>query len=1014
MGVFTARRRQVAGAWQYTKILVLQAVWIGGFIFETLSPSLAGKIFWDNVQWVPSLLIPVFQLSFAWTYTGRARSNPLRFYSPFLAVPGLALLAIFTNDLHGLALTEQSLRTLDGVVVYDYHFGPLLWLPILYSYGLVVSSILMLARCAWGQKSFSRAQTWIIVAGMCLPLLGSLLVFTGVQIGLQRDVSPYAFTLANLLVAYGLFRYHMFDIIPFARELVMDNMEDGVIILDTLGRLVDINNAACRLMNLGAGAMDGRPLNDILPGWLVQVEMDENTPSVRKEITLRKPEQEVTLDLRASRLTNEQGVYCGHMLLLRDVSELRRAADTLRRANLELEQRVEERTAALSDTVARLEEEVTERREVEEALRDSEGKFRTLIEQATEAFCLLGPDGRIMELNPAYERLSGRTRPELIGRFYWEVFHELSVPENRSPERLEFFKHILLDALESGSSPYFNRPRYGSLLRPDGTVREIQQNLFIVRTEHGNRIGSVILDTTEEKLAHEDALRQAENLNEVNNLALELTEVPTVEEVFQAVTLKIYHLTGALGCFSSIYQPDLQSLKCNYHKARTSFYEKLSTFIPECATGMEMPVSAEWKAAMMAEYVAVLPTLSEATLGLLPKAMARSAQDELEIGEILQMVFQLDDELLGSLVILMPQHQAALSVEMLKAFSNVVSVNLRRKRAEQALRSNEERLRSLLENSNELISVIDRRGRLKFTVNPESRRRVLGYPDNYLDGKSMLEFIHPDDLESVKHVLTAVGNNLHEEMKTEYRYRRADGDYIYVETYAKNLLDKPFIEGIVITSRDISERKLAEKQVQIAHQELNQAYEATLEGWSRALELRERETAGHSQRVVKLTLSMARQMGLPEEEIIYLQRGALLHDIGKMGIPDRILLKPEPLSPEEWVIMREHPDYARQLLTRIPYLSSSLDIPYNHHERWDGSGYPRGLRGESIPLSARIFAVVDVWDALGSDRPYRPAWPADAILTYMKEQSGRQFDPQVIDVFFGLMEKPGLVGASMQ
>jgi putative nucleotidyltransferase with HDIG domain len=181
--------------------------------------------------------------------------------------------------------------------------------------------------------------------------------------------------------------------------------------------------------------------------------------------------------------------------------------------------------------------------------------------------------------------------------------------------------------------------------------------------------------------------------------------------------------------------------------------------------------------------------------------------------------------------------------------------------------------------------------------------------------------------------------------------------------------------------------------------ELALAYDTTIEGWSCALDLRDKETEGHTLRVTELTLRLAREMGISEAELVHVRRGALLHDIGKMGIPDAILLKPGPLSDEEWVIMRKHPVYALDLLTRIPYLRSSLDVPYYHHEKWDGSGYPTGLSGEQIPLAARIFAVADVWDALRSDRPYRPGWDEEKARDYIISEAGKHFDPQVIEVF---------------
>jgi HD-GYP domain-containing protein (c-di-GMP phosphodiesterase class II) len=189
--------------------------------------------------------------------------------------------------------------------------------------------------------------------------------------------------------------------------------------------------------------------------------------------------------------------------------------------------------------------------------------------------------------------------------------------------------------------------------------------------------------------------------------------------------------------------------------------------------------------------------------------------------------------------------------------------------------------------------------------------------------------------------------------------------------------------------------------------ELTLAYDATIEGWSRALDLRDKETDGHSRRVTDTTILLARAAGMSEAELAHVRRGALLHDIGKMGLPDRILLKPGPLTEGEWEIMRRHPSYAYDLLSPIAYLRPALDIPYCHHEKWDGSGYPRGLKGERIPLSARIFAIVDVWDALTSERPYRPAWNEEKVNDYLREQSGKHFDPLVAELFMKMKRENG-------
>ncbi|MCL4529229.1 MAG: PAS domain S-box protein, partial [Chloroflexi bacterium] len=191
--------------------------------------------------------------------------------------------------------------------------------------------------------------------------------------------------------------------------------------------------------------------------------------------------------------------------------------------------------------------------------------------------------------------------------------------------------------------------------------------------------------------------------------------------------------------------------------------------------------------------------------------------------------------------------------------------------------------------------------------------------------------------------------------------------------------------------------------LQRRNKDLSLAYETTLEGWSRALDLRDKETEGHTQRVTQLTIRLAIEMGMSDEELVHARRGALLHDIGKMGVPDEILNKPGMLIEEEWDIMRKHPTYAFDLISPIEFLRSAIDIPYCHHEKWDGSGYPRGLKGKQIPFSARIFAVVDVWDALTSDRPYRKAWSREDAITYIQEQSGRHFDPEVVKAFLKIV-----------
>jgi len=219
----------------------------------------------------------------------------------------------------------------------------------------------------------------------------------------------------------------------------------------------------------------------------------------------------------------------------------------------------------------------------------------------------------------------------------------------------------------------------------------------------------------------------------------------------------------------------------------------------------------------------------------------------------------------------------------------------------------------------------------------------------------------------------------------------------------KNWLD--FLETIASQASIAIESSRLFHSLHRSKMELMLAYDMTLEGWSKALDLRDKETEGHTKRVTEMTVRLARRAGILENELVHIRRGAVLHDIGKMGVPDAILLKPGKLKDDEWDIMRKHPVFAYEWLYPIEYLRPALAIPYSHHEKWDGTGYPLGLKGEQIPLPARLFAVVDVWDALSSDRPYRPAWPREKVIQYILEQAGTHFDPQAVEWFLQILNE---------
>jgi PAS domain S-box-containing protein len=319
--------------------------------------------------------------------------------------------------------------------------------------------------------------------------------------------------------------------------------------------------------------------------------------------------------------------------------------------------------------------------------------------------------------------------------------------------------------------------------------------------------------------------------------------------------------------------------------------------------------------------------------------------------------------------------------------------------AQQELDQQSRFLRQVLDTNPNLIFAHDREGR--YTLINEAAARFEGLSVDDILGKTDNELHH--DLAQIirwRHEDLDVMDNQRDLVLPEEHITDTQGKEHYLQTIKRPIIGpNGKVEQVLGVSVEITARKHAEQRVARATTDLAQAYDATIEGWSRALDLRDRETEGHSLRVTNMTLRLAKCMGIETREFLNLRRGALLHDIGKMGIPDEILFKKGALSDSEWVVMRKHPSYAYDMLNPIEYLHPALVIPKYHHEKWDGTGYPEKLSGEMIPLAARVFSIVDVWDALSSDRPYRAAWSTEAVLDYVKQNSGKHFDPQVVDVF---------------
>jgi PAS domain S-box-containing protein/putative nucleotidyltransferase with HDIG domain len=336
-------------------------------------------------------------------------------------------------------------------------------------------------------------------------------------------------------------------------------------------------------------------------------------------------------------------------------------------------------------------------------------------------------------------------------------------------------------------------------------------------------------------------------------------------------------------------------------------------------------------------------------------------------------------------------------------------IRKQRFQAEAALRDSEERYRTLVETLPDAVTVLDLQGKINYVS--QSTLQFYGFEtDTELIGRDFAAWVHPAYLPKALEFFNQAsqGGVIRNQ---EFQLYKKDRKLFFGEISASCLRDSQGSPiGVIIIVRDISERKQAEIALQEGHIRLALAYDDTITALSKALDLRDKVTEGHTLRVIDLTLQMARKAGLDETMMDHIRRGALLHDIGKIGIPDTILLKPGDLNDAEWEIMRRHPQYAFNMLSSIDYLLPAINIPLYHHEKWDGTGYPCRLKCEEIPIEARLFAVIDVWDALTSERPYRPAWPREKALAYIRDHAGSHFDPRAVAMFLEVIQQDGEVG----
>ena len=663
---------------------------------------------------------------------------------------------------------------------------------------------------------------------------------------------------------------------------------------------------------------------------------------------------------------------------------------------------------------------ITERKLAEQSLRQSEARYRAIVEDQTEFITRWLPDGTLTFVNEAYCRFIGKLHGELLGSQFL-----LDLP---SEDRETVAQHI---ARLSQEHPVRDSEEHVQL--PNGEIRWVQWTDRALFDEEGRvvEVQSVGRDITERKQMDGELHARTNELEALFALSTALNIAQTERDMLPVIMAEVNHALNAdagvialqdrdgpgftvafangelkpnIGrTFNSAEGLNLQSLRSGRPYLVDDFSS--SGHHPEHLTGAEhlgpaifAPVQSQ------DQFIGIVAALrSKGAPSYDTSAMRLLAAGGEMVGNALHRV-RLHDQAMVRL-----QHLQTLQrIDSAITSSLDLGVTLPLLVAEITSQTGVDAAAVLLFNPQTLM--------LEYAAGRGFRSRVIEQFRTRLGesfaGQAALErrIISFNDLSAYTSSPDAPFYQLRSESFVAY-----SGVPLIVKGQVKGVLELfrrmplptdtewfDFLKTLAHQAAIAIDNVELFEGVQRSNLELGLAYDATIEGWSRAMDLRDRDTEGHTVRVTEITERLARAFGMSEAEIVNIRRGALLHDIGKMGVPDSILHKPGKLTDEEWEKMRKHPQYAYDMLWPITYLRPALDIPYCHHEKWDGTGYPRGLKGEQIPLAARVFAVVDVWDALISDRPYRSAWPAERVREYIRGETGKQFDPRVVEAFFKL------------
>lgn len=671
---------------------------------------------------------------------------------------------------------------------------------------------------------------------------------------------------------------------------------------------------------------------------------------------------------------------------------------------------------------------ISDRKRAENARLQIEDKFCSLVEQSSDGIIVINQNGEIVEWNHGQEEITGISVKKVIGCRIWDIQYQMTPEEIKSPKMLQEIRKTFHSYLVPRKSKLLTGKFDATIVHTDGKRRELQSTIFQFESD-GYFFAGIISQDITERIQHERELEAIFSVSAAMRVANSLEEMlPLLLEK----TLEVMNSTqGAIW----LYKPDIDALQLtvsrgwNVTEENTIPPEKPNEGINGLVFATEEPyISKELhRDKHLPEQVRLRtpPGVGGATI---PIRVGNKVAGTLNINTIL------------------PREISPAEVRLLTTLSEIAGHAIHRMQQHEKILVNAQHLAALhsvdvsINTSNDLNATLDLLldhviEHLKVSaadfllLNPYTLTLEFASGKGFKTKEITKSRLRLGEGYAGRAALLRKTLNVPDLKHIGSEYLRKDllvGED-FVAYYGVPLIAKNKVIGVMDVFNqsplfpnqewlDFMEALASQAAIAIwgstlfndlqrTNLELLQAYDKTIEGWSLAMDYRDQETEGHTQRVTDLTVKLAKKFNLGDEEIAQIRRGALLHDMGKMGIPDSVLLKPGPLTDKEWEIMRQHPRIAFNMLSPIEFLRPALDIPYCHHEKWDGTGYPRGLKGEQIPFAARLFAVVDVWDALNSDRPYRKAWSEEKIFEYIRSLSGIHFDPKVIEPFIQMMQE---------